>query len=84
MAADEPVVEKSVPVVHKIRVAFPEDSVRIKRKDSFFRRLPSRIINAVVRKTTGVMMNDYGCMLRAYRRPIVDACRNTWDWLGPR
>ena len=32
-------------------------SVRIKRKDSFFRRLPSRIINAVVRKTTGVMMN---------------------------
>ncbi|MCW8844503.1 MAG: glycosyltransferase [Gammaproteobacteria bacterium] len=48
-------------------------SVRIKRKDSFFRRLPSRIINAVVRKTTGVMMNDYGCMLRAYRRNVVDA-----------
>ncbi|MCJ7555567.1 MAG: glycosyltransferase [Gammaproteobacteria bacterium] len=48
-------------------------SVRIKRKDSFFRRLPSRIINAVVRKTTGVMMSDYGCMLRAYRRNVVNA-----------
>jgi undecaprenyl-phosphate 4-deoxy-4-formamido-L-arabinose transferase len=48
-------------------------SVRIKRKDSFFRRLPSRIINSVVRKTTGVMMSDYGCMLRAYRRNVVNA-----------
>jgi len=48
-------------------------SVRIKRKDSFLRRIPSRIINAVVRKTTGVMMSDYGCMLRAYRRNVVNA-----------
>jgi undecaprenyl-phosphate 4-deoxy-4-formamido-L-arabinose transferase len=48
-------------------------SVRIKRKDSFFRRLPSLAINAMVRKTTGVMMSDYGCMLRAYRRNVVDA-----------
>ena len=31
LAADEPVLEKSVAVVHKIRVAFPEDTVRIKR-----------------------------------------------------
>ncbi len=48
-------------------------SVRMQRKDSFFRRMPSRILNAIVRKTTGVMMTDYGCMLRAYRRNIVDA-----------
>lgn len=41
--------------------------------DSLFRILPSRIINAVTRKTTGVKMHDYGCMLRAYRREIVDA-----------
>ena len=31
------------------------------------------MINRIVRRTTGVMMHDYGCMLRAYRRPIVDA-----------
>lgn len=48
-------------------------SVRENRRDSWLRRLPSRIINAVVRKTTGVEMNDYGCMLRAYRRSVVEA-----------
>jgi undecaprenyl-phosphate 4-deoxy-4-formamido-L-arabinose transferase len=48
-------------------------SVRINRQDSWLRRLPSRLINVIVRKTTGVMMSDYGCMLRAYRRNIVDA-----------
>jgi len=41
--------------------------------DSLFRTLPSRIVNAVTRKTTGVRLHDYGCMLRAYRREIVDA-----------
>jgi len=30
-------------------------------------------VNAVTRKTTGVKLNDYGCMLRAYRREIVEA-----------
>jgi undecaprenyl-phosphate 4-deoxy-4-formamido-L-arabinose transferase len=48
-------------------------SVRENRRDSWWRRLPSRIINAVVRRTTGVEMNDYGCMLRAYRRSVVNA-----------
>jgi len=48
-------------------------SIREKRRDSWLRRLPSRLINAVVRKTTGVRMSDYGCMLRAYRRNVVDA-----------
>jgi undecaprenyl-phosphate 4-deoxy-4-formamido-L-arabinose transferase len=41
--------------------------------DSLFRTLPSKIVNAVTRKTTGVRLHDYGCMLRAYRREIVDA-----------
>lgn len=48
-------------------------SIRMNRRDTWFRRLPSRIVNAVVRKTTGVQMSDYGCMLRAYRREVVDA-----------
>lgn len=48
-------------------------SVRISRRDSWLRRLPSRVVNAVVRKSTGVQMNDYGCMLRAYRRDVVSA-----------
>ncbi|WP_108649007.1 undecaprenyl-phosphate 4-deoxy-4-formamido-L-arabinose transferase [Dongshaea marina] len=48
-------------------------TVRRRRKDSMFRRLPSAIINGGVRRATGVQMSDYGCMLRAYRRHIIDA-----------
>ena len=48
-------------------------SARTNRQDSFFRKLSSQIINRAVRQTTGIHMTDYGCMLRAYRRPIVDA-----------
>jgi undecaprenyl-phosphate 4-deoxy-4-formamido-L-arabinose transferase len=46
-------------------------TIRKGRKDSFLRILPSKIINMVARKITGVSMRDWGCMLRAYRRPVV-------------
>jgi undecaprenyl-phosphate 4-deoxy-4-formamido-L-arabinose transferase len=48
-------------------------SVRVPREDSVFRKLASYITNRAVQKATGVNMHDYGCMLRGYRRPIVDA-----------
>ena len=48
-------------------------SVRQNRKDSLFRKVSSFIINKAVQKATGVRMNDYGCMLRAYKRHIIDA-----------
>jgi undecaprenyl-phosphate 4-deoxy-4-formamido-L-arabinose transferase len=48
-------------------------SIRIQRQDSFFRKAASFIVNKSVQKYTGVDMHDYGCMLRAYRRHIVDA-----------
>jgi undecaprenyl-phosphate 4-deoxy-4-formamido-L-arabinose transferase len=48
-------------------------SVRVPREDGALRRLASNIVNRVVRQATRVMMHDYGCMLRAYRRPVVDA-----------
>jgi undecaprenyl-phosphate 4-deoxy-4-formamido-L-arabinose transferase len=48
-------------------------SIRKHRRDSAFRRFSSRLINKAVQQATGVMMHDYGCMLRAYRRSIVDA-----------
>ncbi len=47
-------------------------TIRKGRKDSFFRILPSKIINIVARKITGVSMRDWGCMLRCYRRPVVE------------
>jgi undecaprenyl-phosphate 4-deoxy-4-formamido-L-arabinose transferase len=43
---------------------------RSKRDDPAFRKFASRIVNAMVRRSTGVMLHDYGCMLRAYRRPV--------------
>jgi undecaprenyl-phosphate 4-deoxy-4-formamido-L-arabinose transferase len=48
-------------------------SVRQNRRDTLFRRLSSRLVNYAVRRATGVNMHDYGCMLRAYRRSVVDA-----------
>ncbi|MGV8917540.1 MAG: undecaprenyl-phosphate 4-deoxy-4-formamido-L-arabinose transferase [Pseudomonas sp.] len=48
-------------------------TVRNNRQDSAWRRWPSRVINLAVQRSTGVAMSDYGCMLRAYRRTIVDA-----------
>lgn len=48
-------------------------SIRLMRRDSVFRRYASQAINWLVRKATGVYMSDYGCMLRAYRRHVVEA-----------
>ena len=48
-------------------------TVRVNRQDSFFRRLYSLMVNRLTASVTGVKMRDYGCMLRAYRRQIVQA-----------
>lgn len=48
-------------------------SVRQDRQDALFRKVFSGIINMMVRKSTGVKLRDYGCMLRAYRRRVVEA-----------
>jgi undecaprenyl-phosphate 4-deoxy-4-formamido-L-arabinose transferase len=66
--------EEIVNVVAKLQLGYDVvGTVRQKRKDSFLRTLPSRIVNKVVQKATGVLMHDYGCMLRGYTREIVDA-----------
>ncbi|AJI96273.1 undecaprenyl-phosphate 4-deoxy-4-formamido-L-arabinose transferase [Yersinia ruckeri] len=48
-------------------------TVRANRQDSLFRKTASKLINMMIQKATGKSMGDYGCMLRAYRRHIVDA-----------
>jgi undecaprenyl-phosphate 4-deoxy-4-formamido-L-arabinose transferase len=47
-------------------------SVRAEREDSFFRRAASRIVNRLTRRIIGGQLHDYGCMLRAYRRSVVE------------
>lgn len=51
-------------------------TVRQQRQDSQFRKMSSRMINYLIQRTTGKAMGDYGCMLRAYRRHIIDAMLN--------
>lgn len=47
---------------------------RAERKDTAFRRWASRRINALMRRVLPeVPFRDYGCMLRAYSRPVVDS-----------
>jgi undecaprenyl-phosphate 4-deoxy-4-formamido-L-arabinose transferase len=47
-------------------------SIRQHRQDSFFRKSASQLVNITTRKMTGMKMSDYGCMLRAYNRNVVD------------
>ncbi|MCS6068618.1 undecaprenyl-phosphate 4-deoxy-4-formamido-L-arabinose transferase [Klebsiella variicola subsp. variicola] len=51
-------------------------TVRQNRQDSIFRKSASKMINRLIQRTTGKAMGDYGCMLRAYRRHIIDAMLN--------
>lgn len=48
-------------------------TIRMKRKDTFFRRWASSLVNKAIRRATGVMMHDYGCMLRGYHGDVVQA-----------
>jgi len=47
-------------------------TVRQKRQDSLFRKLASRVVNITTNKMTGMKMSDYGCMLRAYHRNVIE------------
>ncbi|MBX3735982.1 MAG: glycosyltransferase [Candidatus Didemnitutus sp.] len=46
---------------------------RLDRQDPFLRKSASRLINFVRERATDIRMTDQGCMLRAYRRDVVDA-----------
>ncbi len=45
---------------------------RAQRQDNFFRTYASKIINRIRHRATGIKMKDHGCMLRAYRKYIID------------
>jgi undecaprenyl-phosphate 4-deoxy-4-formamido-L-arabinose transferase len=42
------------------------------RKDPLGRALPSRVINGMLRRFTGVSISDFGCAFNAYRRSAVE------------
>ena len=43
------------------------------RQDPWARKAASWLNNRIVSKATGIRLNDYGCMLRGYRREVVNA-----------
>jgi undecaprenyl-phosphate 4-deoxy-4-formamido-L-arabinose transferase len=45
---------------------------RAARRDSWGRTLPSRLINGMLRRFTGVPISDFGCAFNAYRRSVVE------------
>jgi len=40
---------------------------RQQRKDTWLRRIPSQIANWLISRSTGVVLHDYGCSLKAFR-----------------
>jgi len=46
--------------------------VRLDRQDSFLRRLASALVNRVTVVITRMRITDFGCMLRAYARDVVE------------
>jgi undecaprenyl-phosphate 4-deoxy-4-formamido-L-arabinose transferase len=45
---------------------------RVARRDSPGRTLPSRVINGLLRRFTGVRISDFGCAFNAYRRGAIE------------
>jgi undecaprenyl-phosphate 4-deoxy-4-formamido-L-arabinose transferase len=50
-------------------------TIRKGRQDSIFRKTLSFCVNRSTNRITGLRITDYGCMLRAYDRVVVDAMR---------
>lgn len=60
-------------LIAKIREGYDiVGGLRMDRRDSALRKIPSWFVNRIVQRATGVYLRDYGCMLRAYRRVVVD------------
>ena len=45
---------------------------RLSRRDAWGRRAASWLVNHATSAAIGVRLRDYGCMLRAYRRSVID------------
>jgi undecaprenyl-phosphate 4-deoxy-4-formamido-L-arabinose transferase len=45
---------------------------RVGREDSAGRTVPSRVINGLLRRLTGVPISDFGCAFNAYRRETLE------------
>ncbi len=63
-----------IPMMLKLAEEGPYDMVageRANRKDGMFlRKIPSKIANYIIRKSSGVHLKDYGCAMRVFRADV--------------
>ncbi len=62
-------IPKLLSVLDRVDVA---SGRRVARRDSPGRTLPSRVINGLLRRFTGVDISDFGCAFNAYRRSAIE------------
>ena len=62
-------IPKLLAVLDRVDVA---SGRRVARRDSPGRTLPSRVINGLLRRFTGVDISDFGCAFNAYRRGAIE------------
>lgn len=64
--------EDILPMIDKLNEGYDVVAgVRANRQDgAFLRKFPSKIANAIIRKTTGVYIKDYGCTLKVFKKEI--------------
>jgi undecaprenyl-phosphate 4-deoxy-4-formamido-L-arabinose transferase len=62
-------IPKLVAALDRVDVA---SGRRSGRRDSLARMLPSRVINGLLRRFTGVPISDFGCAFNAYRREAIE------------
>jgi undecaprenyl-phosphate 4-deoxy-4-formamido-L-arabinose transferase len=62
-------IPKLLAVLDRVDVA---SGRRVARRDSPGRTLPSRVINGLLRRFTGVPISDFGCAFNAYRRDAIE------------
>jgi undecaprenyl-phosphate 4-deoxy-4-formamido-L-arabinose transferase len=54
-------------------------TIRVRRRDRVWRRLASRLMNALRERITRVHMTDQGCMLRGYSHAVVSAINKSQE-----
>ena len=48
-------------------------TIRLRRRDAWWRRAASQLMNRLREGTTSIRITDQGCMLRGYHRNVIDA-----------
>lgn len=46
---------------------------RVNRQDSIWRKIPSKVANWIMRKSSGIPLSDFGCTYKIYRAELIKA-----------